>query len=83
MAKKTVKKATTRRRRDKRKCRTWPGSYPVHISIIQSLQLLTQQGMRFPGQVLVSWALEVPENPHPMQHRWLQIQLQKLLPITV
>ena len=72
MAKKTVKKATTRRR-----------LISSPLSIIQSLQLLTQQGMRFLGQVLVSWALEVPENPHPMQHRWLQIQLQKLLPITV
>lgn len=82
MAKKTVKKATTRRRRDKRKVERGQAHIQSTFNI-QSLQLLTQQGMRFPGQVLVSWALEVPENPHPMQHRWLQIQLQKLLPITV
>ena len=82
MAKKTVKKATTRRRRDKRKVER--GQAHIQSTFNNTIVTITDAaGNALPGQVLVSWALEVPENPHPMQHRWLQIQLQKLLPITV
>ena len=82
MAKKTVKKATTRRRRDKRKVER--GQAHIQSTFNNTIVTITDAvGNALSWASAVSWASEAPENPHLMQHRWLQIQLQKLLPTTV
>lgn len=82
MAKKTVKKATTRRRRDKRKVER--GQAHIQSTFNNTIVTITDAV----GNAL-SWASagqlasEAPENLLLTLHRWQQTQLQKLLPTTV
>ena len=81
MAKKTVKKTTTRRRRDKRKVDR--GQAHIQSTFNNTIVTITDAA----GNAL-SWAsagqlgFRGSRNLHPMRRRWLLIQRQRLLPTT-
>ena len=81
MAKKVAKKVTKKRV----KKNIDRGQAHIQSSFNNTIVTLTdmQKEMQFPGQVQVDLDSEDPENPHLMQHRWLQRQQQKLHCLTV